>query len=619
MVIELPPDAAVGRHDTLSRAVRWVADAAGRCVAVDPEWQELTGRANEDALGVGWLALIHPDDRRRVEQTMRDAHGTREPFSLDYRLGTPELGYRWVHGTGEPRFDSDGTFAGFTGAVRALSIPADPALAIASDNHFRVLADNMPQLAWMANVRGWIFWYNRRWFEYTGTTLDQMQGWGWTAVHHPDHADRVVASFQHSIDTGEPWEDLFPLRSAGGTYRWFLSRAMPIRDAAGEIVRWFGTNTDVTAQREAEDALRRSETEFRNLADAMPQLVWIASATGEVEYYNGRAHEYGGLATGDDGNWTWQPIVHPDEREATEAAWSHAAATGSPYEMEHRLLRANGEYRWHVSRATTVRDADGQVTRWYGTATDIDDLKRAEAALREQQAQLVEALAVKEEFLGLVSHELRTPLTAILGMGRMLVNSGLNPALASEAAREILINAERLNSLIDNMLVLARLDKEGSGQPALEPLLLHHISREAAEKHRQRFPMRRVNVRVDVPSPLVDGQPAWLAQVIDNFLGNAEKYSPQGVPIDIVIDAGGGSVRLAVLDRGMGFAPGDEEQLFNSFYRSPAAMARASGAGLGLAVCRRLVLLQGGEIGARPREGGGAEFYFTLPSGPNEA
>jgi PAS domain S-box-containing protein len=124
-----------------------------------------------------------------------------------------------------------------------------------SEERFRTLADNIAQFAWMADATGWIFWYNRRWYDYTGTSLEEMQGWGWTKAHHPDHVERVVERIKRSWETGEPWEDTFPLRSSRGQYRWFLSRALPILDERGRIVRWFGTNTDVTEQREAEELL----------------------------------------------------------------------------------------------------------------------------------------------------------------------------------------------------------------------------------------------------------------------------------------------------------------------------------------------------------------------------
>ncbi|HEX4950469.1 MAG TPA: PAS domain-containing protein [Blastocatellia bacterium] len=141
----------------------------------------------------------------------------------------------------------------------------------ASEERFRTLADNISQFAWMADEIGSIFWYNQRWFDYTGTTLEEMRGWGWQQVHHPEHVQRVVTKIRHSFATGEPWEDTFPLRGANGTYRWFLSRALPIRDTAGCVVRWFGTNTDITerleAEREREQILAR-EQQARESAEA---------------------------------------------------------------------------------------------------------------------------------------------------------------------------------------------------------------------------------------------------------------------------------------------------------------------------------------------------------------
>ena len=128
-----------------------------------------------------------------------------------------------------------------------------------SEERFRMLADHMAQLAWTCDQLGNTTWYNRRWFDYTGLSFEETKDWGWTSCHHPDHLDHVVASVTRSRETGEPWEDTFPLRGKDGQYRWFLSRAVPIRDETGRIVRWFGTNTDVTEQRAAEEALRDAD------------------------------------------------------------------------------------------------------------------------------------------------------------------------------------------------------------------------------------------------------------------------------------------------------------------------------------------------------------------------
>ena len=145
---------------------------------------------------------------------------------------------------------------------------ATRAEAATREREFRTLANSISQLAWMADREGYIFWYNDRWYEYTGTTLEEMQGWGWQKVHHPDEVDRVVERIKVAFATGEPWEDTFPLRSKTGEYRWFLSRALPIFDAEGKVSRWFGTNTDITEQRELEKALRASRDELEQKVTA---------------------------------------------------------------------------------------------------------------------------------------------------------------------------------------------------------------------------------------------------------------------------------------------------------------------------------------------------------------
>jgi PAS domain S-box-containing protein len=148
-----------------------------------------------------------------------------------------------------------------------------------SESRFRELADYISQFAWTADASGWIYWYNKRWHDYAGTTLEEMQGWGWQKVHHPEHVDRVVERIRRSFETGTPWEDTFPLRGKDGNYRWFLSRALPIRNEAGEVIRWFGTNTDVTEQIEAENALRVSVERQTATADI---LKVIASSPSNV-------------------------------------------------------------------------------------------------------------------------------------------------------------------------------------------------------------------------------------------------------------------------------------------------------------------------------------------------
>ena len=170
--------------------------------------------------------------------------------------------------------DAEGRIVGVSEVARNITDRkiAEEALR-ESEARFRTLADNMSQFAWMADATGLIFWYNRRWYEYSGTTFEDMQGWGWEKIHHPDHLDHVLTSWRRSHATGEPWQDTFPLRDKDGIYRWFLSRAMPIRDAEGKVTRWFGTNTEITELRETQTALLQSEERLRSIYSQLEQLV----------------------------------------------------------------------------------------------------------------------------------------------------------------------------------------------------------------------------------------------------------------------------------------------------------------------------------------------------------
>lgn len=237
----------------------WVHNAEAQLISVNATFREFFGLPDEELPVDQWTELLHPDDRKgyvdNFEACLRDGR----PFHAEARTRHADGTWRWIESWGRPRLSHDGRRLGMVGSSADITDRKQVEHELEeSELRFRSMADNISPLAWMADGTGHVFWYNKRWYEYTGSTFEDVEGLRWKAYHHPDHLDRVVERFSGCLETGEPWEDTFPLRSADGKYRWFLSRALPIRDDAGRILRWFGTNTDVTDQRRLEVDLKES-------------------------------------------------------------------------------------------------------------------------------------------------------------------------------------------------------------------------------------------------------------------------------------------------------------------------------------------------------------------------
>ncbi len=240
-------------------------NTGGMCLL---EIDDITCHINTD-----WTSFWQGDDRTAAEAalaTARAGNVSRFQGFCPTAKGTP----KWWDIAITPILDNVGHVYQLLATSRDITEQKQAEADLReSEERFRTLADNMSQFAWMADENGWIFWYNQRWFDYTGTTLEEMQGWGWQKVHHPEHVDRVVEHIRHCFETGQLWEDTFPLRGQDGQYRWFLSRAIPIRDQQGKVLRWFGTNTDITERQQAEqerdrlleqEQLARAEAERAN-------------------------------------------------------------------------------------------------------------------------------------------------------------------------------------------------------------------------------------------------------------------------------------------------------------------------------------------------------------------
>ncbi|HKW25827.1 MAG TPA: PAS domain S-box protein [Terriglobales bacterium] len=366
---------------------------------VNPSYLRVIGRDRADELlgktiretlpeleGQGYLELLD-----QVYQTGKTVSGTEAKVRLNRGPGGQQE-YAYFNFLYQPLKDESGKVEGvFVHAVDVTPQVEARRGIEESEEQFRMLAESIPQLDWMANADGWIYWYNQRWYEYTGTTPEQMMGWGWQSVHDPEVLPRVMKRWQYSIRTGEPFEMTFPLRGADGKFRQFLTRIVPVRDTQGRLARWFGTNTDITAQQRTEDALRQSEERLLAALAASDTGTyrWDPNTDEFVEFDENLKRLFGLSPTADVRTTEdFVSLVHSDDVPDLLVAVEHSRR-GDDFEMEYRVVLPDGNIRWLYDRGKMVWK-DGKPHHLVGACTDVTTRKRDEIS-RLRLAAIVES------------------------------------------------------------------------------------------------------------------------------------------------------------------------------------------------------------------------------------
>jgi PAS domain S-box-containing protein len=258
--------------------------------------------------------------------------------------------------------------------------------AVQNELTLRQIVDGISAPLAVMTPEGAVEIVNRQILDYFGKTLEELKAWSSTDAVHPDDLPGVIAGWTRSIESGQPYESEHRQRGADGVYRWFLVQGLPVRDADGRILRWCVLQTDIDERKRAQEALRQSERDLRLIFESIPAMVYTINAVGDVELVNQRLLEF--LGTTSEGLNEWISFIHPDDRVRVLALWKSTIEAGDSFDVEHRLRRGDGVYRWFNSRGTPVRDAEGHVVRWYSLLTDVDERKRAEDALRQSEREL---------------------------------------------------------------------------------------------------------------------------------------------------------------------------------------------------------------------------------------
>jgi PAS domain S-box-containing protein len=365
----------------------------------------------------------------------------------------------------------------------------------------------------------------------------------------------------------------------------------------------------------AEAALRDSEMRFRHLADAMPQLGWMAGPDGTVDYYNERHVEYSGITRMGEAGWQWSPVLHPEDAQATMDAWNQAVTTGKIYEIEHRVRMKDNTFRWHLSRGFPVCDRQGLVMRWFGTATDIHDLKQAEVNLAGYAEKLQASNRSLEQFAFVASHDLQEPLRKIDAFSDSL-RRHLGDQVTAETAdylERMQSASRRMRAMIDGLLELSRVNSRGRDFDEVD---LTQVASEALANLEERVHASGGEVSID-PLPVIEADALQMRQLFQNIVGNALKFHRKDTPPRVSVSgavngADTPAVTITIADNGIGFEEQNAERIFQPFTRLHGR-SEFEGTGMGLAIVQKIVERHHGRIEVHSMPGEGSVFRIILP------
>lgn len=696
-------------------------------IASDPKWENYRDLASACSLGACWSTPIF--------NSKGDVLGT---FTIYYRR--PNTPTSW-----ELEVIHKASY------LAGLAIERQQALDMLyqREHQLWLITETIPQQVWTALPNGEVDYRNQRWYQFTGNNRQNSKTGICESVVHQEDLGRVKQLWQQAVQTGNEFQAEIRVRSADGTYHWVLQQARPLRSQQGSIIKWYGTNTDISDRKTTEaelakknsilkavvegasdaifvkdllgryviantttcewlgttvkeivgkqdtelfplqvaenimqvdrqvltqsksitytekipapqmlltvlttkylwrdeqgnttgiigiarditerhffeEALRKSELNFRTLANTMPQLVWTSLPSGSLNYFNQRCYEYTGMSQEQLQGRGWSDSLHPDDYQSCIDVWNKSLRTGEVYNTEFRLRRASdGQYRWFLGRAFALRNDSGEIIKWFGSCTDIDNQKQIEEALQDalQQAQTAREQAetanrLKDQFLAMLSHELRTPLNPILGWTQLLKKRILSEDRQAEGLKIIERNVKLQVNLIDDLLDISRI-MQGKLVLKAFPINLESVIMAALETVHLAAETKAIKIHTEFLSAVgqVMGDEVRLQQVFWNLLSNAIKFTPNGGSVKVKLAVVGGIAQITVSDTGKGINPDFLPYIFQYFRQEDASISRKfGGLGLGLAIVRNIVEMHGGTVEASSLgEGHGATFRVGLP------
>ena len=587
----------------------WTARPDGSNDYANQRWYDFTGLTPEQSLDYGWMVAVHPEDLPRILEQWRRVLARGEPSESELRLRSKEGVFRWFLLRAVPLRDDRGRISKWFGTSTDIDDSKRAAEALReSEERYRRIVETSAEGIWVIDAESRTTYVNLRMAEMLACSPQDMLGGYPNDFLFAEDLEAARQEFRLKRQGDDQPFD-FRLRRKDGSAIWVRVANRPLYKDNGQFVGVLGMFSDITERQKLEEALRRSEHHYRALADSVPEFVFTCAADGRCDYCNQRWCDYTGLALEQTKDFGWSKALHADDAERSMEQLRHAFHRGQSFNCEYRIRKADGTYRWFLNRIVPLKDEQGQVVKWFGICTDIDNNRRLQEALQEADRR-------KDEFLALLAHELRHPLAAIRNAAQAAKLLEGADARLQWIAEVIDRQVQHVSRLVDDLLDVSRITR---GKVALqkESVELAAVVTRAVETVRPLIEARQHELTVALPpEPLrLEADATRLVQVLENLLANATRYTEMGGRIWLTAEADRTDVILCVRDTGIGIPVELLPRIFDPFIQGDYSAARAEGGlGIGLTLVKSLVEMHGGSVHASSAgPGKGSAFVVRLP------
>ncbi|WP_207432083.1 PAS domain-containing sensor histidine kinase [Sabulibacter ruber] len=595
-----------------------IADTKGKVLYVNPTGRKMVGLDSlQEALNTTVMDYFLEEDKPFVQEVILPAQEKEGFWKGEFRFrnfktGAPlEVDYN--------QFAVKDTKTGEVLGIATVSPDitarkrAEEAIK-ESEERFRTMAEASGLLIAQTDLEGNAIYFNREWIHLTGSSMEDLLNFGWAEYFHPEDRESFVQDYQNAFANREVLRREFRLRSKTGEYRWQLAVVSPRYGPNGTFAGFISSCVDVTESKLAEEALAESEDRFRTFANNIQNLAWMADPEGNITWYNQRWYDFTGTTFEEVQGWGWQKLHHPDHVELVLAYVKEAWTKQETWELVFPLRRADGEYRWFLTRAYAVKNAQGKVVRWIGTNTDITKQKNAEEELQRRNEELQRTNNDLDNFIYTASHDLKAPITNIEGLVNTLIEDlPIEILRVPEVNRVIsLISSSitRFRTTINDLTELTKLQRQMEEDVSV--IQLQEIFEEICQDLSGTIQESAAKVEADFSQhPSLRFSKKNLRSVVYNLVSNAIKYrSPERAPqIRIASRQEQGYCILTIEDNGLGIDQAQKDKVFSMFKR---LHDHVEGTGIGLYIVKKIMENSGGNIEVLSEVGKGSTFTIRF-------